>query len=71
MKTTEVLKHFSSQVAVAHVLGISRAAVNKWGPTVPPLRQLQLQAITRGKLKPDRDVYEQLSKRHQRETACR
>jgi len=69
MKTTEVLKHFSTQVALADVLGISRAAVSKWGEDVPPLRQLQLQAITDGKLRPDPDVYEQLSKRHQREAA--
>lgn len=69
MKTLTALKLFGSQADLARKLGISRAAVNAWGDEVPPLRQLQLQAVTNGKLRPDADVYEQISKRHRKEVA--
>ena len=69
MKTLDAITRFGSQVALAGALGISKAAVNKWGYDVPPLRQLQLQALTGGELRPDADVYAQLTKRHQREAA--
>ena len=64
MKTLDAITRFGSQTALADALGISKAAVNKWGADVPPLRQLQLQAMTNGAMQADADVYEQLSKRH-------
>ena len=64
MKTSDAVNRFGSQTALADKLGISKAADNAWGEEVPPLRQLQLQALTNGEMQADADVYEQLSKRH-------
>jgi DNA-binding transcriptional regulator YdaS (Cro superfamily) len=67
MKTIDMVTRYGSQAELARALGVSRAAVNAWGEDVPPLRQLQLQAITNGEIQPDADVYEQISKRHRKE----
>lgn len=56
MRTTDVIKHFGSQAAVARALGIKPPSVAEWGDDVPPLRQLQIEKITRGALKANRDV---------------
>lgn len=56
MKKTEVLNHFKGVSKVAEALGISPGAVSQWPESVPPLRQLQLQAITGGALKASDDA---------------
>lgn len=53
MRTSTVLKHFGDHKAVAAALGIKAPSVYSWGPTVPPLRQIQIERITGGKLKAD------------------
>jgi DNA-binding transcriptional regulator YdaS (Cro superfamily) len=53
MRTRDVIEHFGSQAAVAHVLGIKPPSVAGWGDDVPPLRQLQIERITGGKLRAD------------------
>lgn len=51
MRTADVFRHFgNNEAAVARALGIGRAAVNKWGTLVPPIRAHQLHSITSGKL---------------------
>ena len=51
MLTSDVIRHFGSQAATARALGIAQPAVFNWGEHPPPLRQLQIQALTGGKLK--------------------
>ncbi len=59
MNTREVIEHFGSQHAVAEALGIRQPSVANWKESPPPLRQLQLEAVTGGALKaePDCDKY--------------
>ena len=58
MKTSIVIKHFESQVAIARALGISRQAVSKWGEVVPWAAALEIQHITGGVLKRDERLYD-------------
>lgn len=51
MRTTEVVKHYGTQLAVAEALGIRQSSVAEWSDFPPPLRQLQIEHLTRGKLK--------------------
>lgn len=56
MKTSDVIKHFGSQYAVAEALGIKQPSVAGWKKPYPPeLRQLQIEAVTGGKLKAEPD----------------
>lgn len=51
MKTREAVHHFGSKASVAKALGISRAAVTRWGEHVPEGRAYQLELITGGALR--------------------
>jgi DNA-binding transcriptional regulator YdaS (Cro superfamily) len=64
MKTADAIAHFGTQHALAEALEVSQAAVAQWGDEVPPLRQLQLQALTLGKLKASSDVFKRKSASH-------
>ena len=59
MTKDEALAHFNgNQSALARALGVDQSTVNKW-KGLPALRQLQLEAITEGRLKagPECDPY--------------
>lgn len=59
MQKSCVIAHFdNSPIKVARALGITRSAVNQWPEIVPLKSALRLQAITRGALTVDMDVYE-------------
>jgi DNA-binding transcriptional regulator YdaS (Cro superfamily) len=51
MTKQEAIAHFKGARHLADALGIETASVYQWGDRVPPLRQLQLQQITKGALK--------------------
>jgi hypothetical protein len=53
MRTTDAINHFGSQVELAKALEITEGAVSQWGDHPPVLRQYQIQALTKGKLKAD------------------
>ena len=57
MKTRDVIEHFGSQAALARAIGIKQPSIQDWGEIVPPLRQLQIEKITRGKFKAQADVF--------------
>lgn len=54
MKTHDAIQHFGTAAELARRLGIDRRAVYQWGETVPALRALQIEELTRGKLKANR-----------------
>lgn len=60
MRTTDVLEHFKTQKAVARALGIRQPSVALWGEFPPPARQLQIQKLTRGRLKAEPGCMERL-----------
>lgn len=52
MNTEAAIKHFGTQVKLAAALGIDQSTISKsWGDSPPPLRQLQIEAITSGALR--------------------
>lgn len=57
MLKKDVIEFFGSQAAVAAALGIKPPSVADWDETVPPLRQIQLERLTGGKLKASPDVF--------------
>lgn len=57
MKKQDAIEYFGTQQALAEAIGVSSAAIAQWGETVPPLRQLQIQQLTLGKLQASPDVF--------------
>jgi DNA-binding transcriptional regulator YdaS (Cro superfamily) len=53
MTKTDALKHFGSQKKLADALGIKQPSVCNWGAYPPYVRQVQIQILTGGKLKPE------------------
>lgn len=49
-----ILKHFGSQAGLRRALGVTAPTVCEWfkgGRPIPPLRAMQIEALTGGKLK--------------------
>lgn len=51
MTKDKVIEHFGSAANVARALNLSRAAVSSWPDEIPLLRQMQIEKLTKGKLK--------------------
>lgn len=52
MKVDDLIKHFGSTRAIQDALGVTKSAVSQWRAAgVPALRQYQIQALTKGKLR--------------------
>lgn len=56
MTTHEAVSHYGTQQKLAEALGIKQASVSGWGDFPPPIRQIQLQRITRNKLKAESGI---------------
>jgi transcriptional repressor of cell division inhibition gene dicB len=56
MRTKDVINHFGSQAAVARALGIAQPSVANWPDEPPPLRQLQIERLTAGRLRADPSI---------------
>jgi hypothetical protein len=64
MKKTDAINHFGTQVALAAALGVDQSTISKsWGEFPPPLRQLQIEALTGGALKADSSILPSQSKK--------
>jgi DNA-binding transcriptional regulator YdaS (Cro superfamily) len=51
MTTQEAVSHYGSQQKLATALGIKQPTVSGWGVYPPAIRQIQLERLTRGRLK--------------------
>lgn len=60
MRTADVIRHFKTQKGVAAALKMKQPSVAGWGEYPPPARQLQIQKVTRGKLKAEADCLDKL-----------
>jgi DNA-binding transcriptional regulator YdaS (Cro superfamily) len=56
MDMAKIVDWYGSKAAVARALGISAVAVTRWKDEVPPLRQLQLERMTKGALRADDSI---------------
>jgi len=57
MTTHEAISYYGTQQALADKLGISQSAVSMWGDYPPDARQMQLERITRGRLRAEANVF--------------
>ena len=55
MDTKAVIEHFGSQRKAAEALGLAQPSIANWGQRPPPLRQLQIEAVTGGALRAEPD----------------
>lgn len=51
MTTDQAIRHYGTQQKLAAALGIKQGSVSGWGEFPPAIRQLQLQQLTRDKLR--------------------
>lgn len=58
MTYNQVIRHYKTQTAVAAALKTTQPTVANWKARnrIPPLRQLQLEALTGGVLKADKKI---------------
>jgi DNA-binding transcriptional regulator YdaS (Cro superfamily) len=57
MKVETALDFYKTQQLLATALGISQAAVSKWGDIMPEKQALKIERITNGELKYDPELY--------------
>lgn len=62
MRTADAIKFYGSAKAVAEVLGISKAAVSRWGDVVPRGSACELQLLSADGLKVDFSLYQRKRK---------
>lgn len=62
MLTQTAIEHFGSQTALAAALGIGQSSVAEWGKHPPPLRQMQIEYVSGGRLKAEKYVLPQRTK---------
>lgn len=55
MTKNQAVSHYGTQGKLAEALGMRQSSVSLWGAYPPPLRQLQIEALTSGALKAERD----------------
>ena len=53
MTKDQAVAHFGTQVKLAEALGMSQGSISLWGVAPPALRQLQIEALSRGVLRAD------------------
>jgi DNA-binding transcriptional regulator YdaS (Cro superfamily) len=56
MRTSEAIAFFGSQAELARALRIKPPSIAGWGDQVPKLRQLQIERLTKGKLRADPSI---------------
>ena len=62
MTKDEAVRFYGTQGGLAEALGIAQSSVAEWGEYPPALRQVQIEMLTRKKLRAERDVYPQKRK---------
>ena len=57
MKPQDLLDHYGSQIKAAAQIGVSETTIRNWiaSDKVPKLTQLAIQALTKGKLKAEKE----------------
>ncbi len=55
MTKDQAIAHFGTQEALARALDMTQGSVSLWRDYPPPMRQLQLEALTKGALKSEPD----------------
>ena len=56
MKTKDALNHFGGNSELTALLGLSTGAISQWGECPPDLRQLQIEKLSGGELKAEKNI---------------
>lgn len=56
MRTKDVISHYGNAGRASKALGLSHAAVYRWGEYPPAIRQLQVERATNGKLRAEPEI---------------
>lgn len=62
MLTQAAIDHYGDQAGIARALGISPAAISKWGEVVPLESATAIEILTQGKLRVDPMRYPKLAR---------
>ena len=55
MDIESVIRYFGKTVDTCNALGVTKGAISQWRQDgIPPMRQYQIEALTKGKFKADR-----------------
>lgn len=57
MIKAEAVRHYGSQKKLASILGVSDAAVSRWGEIIPEKQAFRLERITEGGLRYRPELY--------------
>jgi transcriptional repressor of cell division inhibition gene dicB len=59
MTKDQAVKHYGTQGKLASALGMKQSSISLWGVYPPPIRQLQIEALTAGALRAEGtcDIY--------------
>lgn len=57
VKTSDAINFYGTQAALADALDMAQPTISGWGEEPPDLRQIQLERITKGKLKANPACY--------------
>lgn len=59
MKTIDAIKYYGSQRKLKEILGLrARQTIHAWGEYPPPGRQYQIEILTNGELRAERQMVE-------------
>jgi hypothetical protein len=56
MTKDDAIKHFGSVTKLSRALGIKQPSISLWGDYPPPLRQVQIEALTGGVLRAEEGI---------------
>jgi DNA-binding transcriptional regulator YdaS (Cro superfamily) len=63
MTKQEAIDHYGTQMKLATALGVRQSTISEWGEYPPGIRQLQIERLTRGRLRAEADVLSPKRKR--------
>jgi predicted transcriptional regulator len=63
MTTSEATSYYKTQELLAAALGITQSAVSMWGEYPPAMRQMQIERLTRGRLRAEPNVFDRKRKK--------
>lgn len=58
VKTSACIEHFLTKAKLAAALGIEPPSIYDWGEYPPGLRQIQIERLTKGKLKAEANCFD-------------
>ena len=71
MNTADAVKHFGTQTHLASLLNTNQSTVASWGKFPPQLRQLQIESLSGGVLKAEKNILPRKAKTNRKSDAVK